>query len=150
MRGRGSGSSVPRTASASGTWSAYSKPASLKATCDVPSSDLLGPAINGKTYNGFLNNDATFPAWYWYVQYMKPGAGAADQHGAHDAAVDRLWAKGTRASGSAQHAIFQQMVTQAIKDAWEIPLVYQPTLTFVSKKVGGVVGAKGSGTQGLE
>jgi hypothetical protein len=51
----------------------------------------MGSDISSKIYDGFFNNDASFPAWYWYLTYMKKGAGGADQHGAHDPAVDRLW-----------------------------------------------------------
>jgi peptide/nickel transport system substrate-binding protein len=127
---------------------------SVRMQCDAPSGAAWNQAWADRktTYAAHLNQATIDPAWWFYQSYLSPGGPWADLHGVHDRAIDRLWQKGRRATGARARAIWRQVETQAILDAWGVPISMQPIYTFVSMKLVGVVagtGAAGSGLSGV-
>jgi peptide/nickel transport system substrate-binding protein len=141
---QGSLNTQPSCEAVAANWAAIG----VHATCTAPPAAAFSKAVNSHTYSGFMANDDTYPAWYWYQTYMVAGAYSADQHGTGDPAVTRLFNKAVAAKGAAQTRLFKQMILQAVKDGWHAPVGYQRGITFVSKKVGGVVAARPNGGDG--
>jgi peptide/nickel transport system substrate-binding protein len=141
---QGSLNTEPSCQAVAANWAAIG----VKATCTAPPAAAFSTEVNSHKYSGFLANDDTYPAWYWYQTYMIADAYSADQHGTNDPAVTRLFNQAMAARGAKQTKLFQQMVLQAMKDGWAAPIGYQSGLAFVSKKVGGVVPSKPNGGDG--
>jgi peptide/nickel transport system substrate-binding protein len=141
---QGSLNTQPSCEAVAANWAAIG----VQATCNAPTQADFQNQVNSHTYMGFLANDVTYPAWYWYQTYMVAGAYSGDQHGASDPAVDAIYKQAVAARGTKQTQLFQKAVLQSIKDGWSAPIGYQAGLTYVSKKVAGVIPAKPNGGEG--
>jgi peptide/nickel transport system substrate-binding protein len=124
----------------------------VRTTCTpTPTGGIFTTGLNSKTYDAFFYQDFSRPFSSWYSAYMisganNPGVGFPDQHGATDLAVQRLWQEAQGLSPEKAAPIWRQALTRVITDAWDIPVGYQPTQTWFSNKVGGIVGRPFFGT----
>jgi ABC-type transport system substrate-binding protein len=109
--------------------------------CDAVPGDKWGVHLgNSSTYEGWIVGITITLTWVWYGYFMKPGGGVglSDQHGWHDPVSDKLWLKGIRLPGRKAQAIWRQLMTRTITQAYYLPITWPSYHTYVSKRVRGI------------
>jgi peptide/nickel transport system substrate-binding protein len=89
------------------------------------------------------------PMWLFYSVNVKPKA-ILNPYGASDPELNADWLKAQRLSAKASARYWKHLSRRMVTEAWNVPLVTNPSIYYVGKRIRGVViGKPGSGEGGL-